>query len=148
MQFHLFQYPLPFEGGLDDLNQFLSSHRVVSVNREIVISNGNSLLVFTVETISGESQEKEKAKSKPRVDYREHLADTEYALFNLLRDERKKLADGDSVPVFGVFNNAQLAEMVTQNATTLSNIANIKGVGEARGNKYGQAMSNILLKQS
>ena len=106
MQFHLFQYPLPFEGGLDDLNQFLSSHRVVSDNREIVISNGKSLLVFTVETISGESQEK--AKSKPRVDYREHLADTEYALFNLLRDERKKFADGDGVPVFGVFNNAQL----------------------------------------
>lgn len=145
MQFHLFQYPLPHDGGLDDLNRFLANHRVVGVSRDIIMSNENALLVFTVETISGEFQEQ--VKSKPRVDYREQLSEAQYALFNRLRDERKRLADEEGVPVFGVFNNAQLAAMVTDEAATLDDIAAIKGVGTARSEKYGQAMLDALTKQ-
>jgi len=114
--------------------------------REIVRCNNSTLLVFTVETTSGDAPEN--VKTKPRVDYKEKLSEDDYALFNLLRDERKKLADEDGVPVFGVFNNAQLAEMVKQKATTLSDIGAVKGVGKARSEKYGQAILNILLKQT
>ena len=145
MQFHLFQYPLPYDGNLNDLNSFLSNHRVVSVNREVVNCNGNQILLFTAETISGEVQES--VKSRQRVDYREQLSEDQYALFNLLRDERKRLADNDAIPVFGVFNNAQLAEMVTRKVSTITDIAEIKGIGKARSDKYGQAMVDIIVRQ-
>ena len=145
MQFHLFQYPLPHEGGLNDLNSFLANQRVVSVNRDIVSCGSTALLVFTVEIIGNDLQES--TKSKQRVNYREQLSEDEYILFNLLRDERKRLAAKDAIPVFGVFNNAQLAEMVKRKVSTLSDIADIKGIGKARSEKYGQAMvdSNRLI---
>ena len=112
MQFHLFQYPLPYDGNLNDLNSFLSNHRVVSVNREVVNCNGNQILLFTVETISGEVQES--VKSRQRVDYREQLSEDQYALFNLLRDERKRLADNDAIPEF----RSNGAEAIVQGAAT------------------------------
>lgn len=146
MQFHLFQYPLPHAGDLSDLNLFLGSNRVVSVVRDIVNCNGSPVLVFTVETISGDA--KKQVKSRPQVDYREQLSEDEYALFNLLRDERKRLSDEDSIPVFGIFNNAQLAEMVTRKVSTLKEVAGIKGVGKVRSEKYGQAMLDIIQQQS
>ena len=82
MEFHVFQYPLPLHGPLDDLNRFLASHRVVSVNRDIVNCNGNQILLFTVETTSS-SELRQGSKAKSRVDYRDQLSEDDYALFNL-----------------------------------------------------------------
>ena len=45
MPFHLFQFPLPCQGDLDELNRFLAAHRVVAVRERIVESSGAALLV-------------------------------------------------------------------------------------------------------
>jgi superfamily II DNA helicase RecQ len=117
----------------------------VGVTRDIVNCAGSPVLLFTVETLSGDAREQ--VKSRPQVDYREQLSEDEYSLFNLLRDERKRLSDEDSIPVFGIFNNAQLAEMVTRKMSTLTEVAGIKGVGKVRSEKYGQAMLDIIQQQ-
>ena len=44
MPFQLFQYPIPAPTSLDDLNAFLSSHRVARVTQHLVTgSDGASL---------------------------------------------------------------------------------------------------------
>ena len=106
MQFHLFQYPIPNDADLSDLNRFLAANRIVSVHRDIVSTNGGPVLLFTVETAAGNVPDDTRAK---RVDYREILSTDEFALFDRLRDVRKALAEAESVPLFGIFNNAQLA---------------------------------------
>lgn len=48
MMYRIFQYRLPINGQPDDLNAWLSSHRVVAVNQHLVVSPGGHLLVFVV----------------------------------------------------------------------------------------------------
>ena len=141
MKFQLFQYPIPTDSNLDDLNRFLASHRIVSVTREIVNGNSGPVLLFIVETASGDVQDESRTK---RIDYRELLSAEDFLVFNDLRTARKALADNEGVPVFSIFNNAQLADMVTSKASAMSDIAAIKGVGEARCEKYGESMLKIL----
>ena len=44
------------------------------------------------------------------------------------------------MPVYGVFMNEQLAEMVRQRTGTKAALKGIEGVGEARVEKYGAAV--------
>ena len=45
MRFHLFQYPLPADPELPDLNGFLSGHRVAAVSHHAVAQAASTLLV-------------------------------------------------------------------------------------------------------
>ncbi|MEM7599878.1 MAG: hypothetical protein AAF357_00515, partial [Verrucomicrobiota bacterium] len=50
MMVRWFQYRLPCEGQPDDLNQWLATHRVVSIQHHLVPANdGATWLVFVVE---------------------------------------------------------------------------------------------------
>jgi superfamily II DNA helicase RecQ len=49
-----------------------------------------------------------------------------------LRDLRKQLAQAEAAPVYTIFTNDQLAEMVRRRLTTLTDLQTIVGVGEAR----------------
>lgn len=55
-----------------------------------------------------------------------------------------RVAAVERVPVYAVFTNEQLAEMVTSRAATLEAIGGIAGVGEARLGKYGAAVLEVL----
>ncbi|MFK7891084.1 MAG: HRDC domain-containing protein [Granulosicoccus sp.] len=142
MRFQLFQYPIPTESDLNDLNRFLASNRVVSVTREIVNGSTGAILLFIVETASGEVVDE---SGKKRVDYREILQQGEFEIFDALRKHRKALAENEGVPLYSIFTNAQLAEMVTSRATSIEAIAAIKGVGETKGEKYGESLLKVLL---
>ena len=48
------------------------------------------------------------------------------------------------MPVFAVFSNAQLAAMAQQRCRTAADLGAIDGVGEARVERYGDAMLAIL----
>lgn len=72
-----------------------------------------------------------------RVDYKEVLSESEFALFAKLRDLRKEISLAEAVPVYTVFTNEQLASMVQQHAQTKSDLEKITGVGDARIEKYG-----------
>lgn len=54
-----------------------------------------------------------------------------------LRDLRQIIAKEESVPVYTIFTNEQLAAMVTSNAHSLNELGKIDGIGEARLAKYG-----------
>ncbi|MCF1182035.1 HRDC domain-containing protein [Marichromatium gracile] len=59
---------------------------------------------------------------------------------------RKTLAEQAGVPVYAIFSNEQMAEMVTRRVETASALSEIAGVGEARVEKYGAAFLEVLGK--
>lgn len=135
MHYRLFQYPLPVASELDELNEYLARQRVASVSHQFLSAPGGPLLVFLVQAVgNGVSGP---ARGENRVDYRALLGEAEFAVSSRLRAERKKIADEEGVPVYTIFSNAQLAEMVRKQAATPADLSSIEGVGAARAEKYG-----------
>jgi superfamily II DNA helicase RecQ len=143
MRFRLFQYTLPAPPELEDLNAFLGSQRVASVSHQFVKNGGSAMLVFVVEMVTSPSA-KGAAPNAGKIDYRELLTTEQFAVFSRLRDERKKWAEAEGVPVYTVFTNAQLADMVKRTARTTEDLRAIDGMGPARVDKYGARLLAIL----
>ena len=144
MPFRIFQYPLPAPDEPEDLNVYLAANRVASITHHLANHGGNSILVFVVETATSSIRTTPASTSSQRIDYKESLTPEQFAIFSRLRDERKKLANAEGVPVYSVFTNAQLAEMVEQRVTSDAGLRAIGGIGEARVKKYGETIISIL----
>ena len=84
------------------------------------------------------------SRNQERVDYRKVLSDDEFQIFCRLRDARKSIAESEGVPLYTVFTNAQLAEIVRANCENMDNLQAIKGLGKGRLAKYGQAILDVL----
>lgn len=142
MRFRVFQYALPAPPELEDLNAFVAGQRVSRVSHHVVQDGAAALLVFVVETVAAPASKGGPNGSK--VDYRETLTTEQFAVFSRLREERKKWAEAEGVPVYTVFTNAQLAEMVTRAARTLEDLRAIDGMGPARLDKYGERLAALM----
>ena len=79
-----------------------------------------------------------------RVDYREILSESDFAVYAKLRSLRKSMAEKDGLPAYTLFTNEQLAAMVQQRVTSLRALEEIQGIGAARVKKYGAAFLEIL----
>ncbi|MCA9047966.1 MAG: HRDC domain-containing protein [Planctomycetaceae bacterium] len=152
MPFQLFQYALPADPDLTELNSFLLAHRVATVQREIVTTAAGPLLLFVVEYIAVDSSAGKNGKSAAasssstsRIDYRDVLSESEFSVFTTLREIRKQLAEADGIPVYAVFSNAQLATMIQEKCTTVAGMLKIEGVGKARTDKYAEAFLATLV---
>lgn len=127
------------------LNSFLSAHRVLAVDRRFVDLGENSLWAVCVDTLPTQSGPPGLPfGKKTRIDYREALPPHEFAAFAKLRDVRKQLALAEAVPVYTIFTNDQLADMVRRRAATPADLEAIAGVGDARVSKYGTAFLAAL----
>lgn len=146
MKFHLFQYPLPADPNLTDLNACLNSHKVATVNQQFVVCNGAPMLVFVVETIGKTSPASVSHGKEPsaKIDYREVLNAEDFSLYSRLRDVRKEIADAEGVPVYTIFTNAQLAEMITRKLTSVAGMSGIEGVGKGRLEKHADRFIPVL----
>ena len=128
------------------MNAFLRSHRVLAVRKEFVSDGENSFWSFCVEYLESASAGMAPPGSKlPKVDYKEVLKPEEFEVFSRLRDWRKGVAEKESVPVYVVFTNEQLAEMVKKKVSTKAGLKEIEGVGESRIEKYGDAVLERLV---
>lgn len=143
MNFRVFQYVLPAPATLDDLNSYLAAHRVASVSQHLVPVTGGTLLVFIVETV-GAAPAVVEGGGLGKVDYREKLGSEDFALFSRLRDERKRWAETEGVPVYTVFTNAQLAAMAQKRPRSAAELAAVEGIGPARIEKYGARLLELV----
>jgi len=144
MNFRLFQYALPAPPLLEDLNAYLAAHRVASVAQHLVPAAGGTSLVFIVQTV-GEAPARAPGTGAAKTDYREQLSTEDFELFNRLRDERKKWAEAEAVPVYTIFSNAQLAAMVQKRVRSTTDLEAIEGIGPARVAKYGERLLAVLV---
>ncbi len=123
-----------------ELDKFLATHRIVTIDRELIDDGLRSAWAICVAhhvgstAASVEPTTSTAAKSKRRqvVDYREILSAEDFRVFAQLRTLRKALAARDEVPAYAVFTNEHLASMITGRARTLEDLRRLHGVGEAR----------------
>lgn len=113
----------------DALNQFLRSHRILRVTPSLIDAGRDSFWSFLVEYHEPRSAPNApmSSKSKARVDYRDVLSAEDFSVFARLRDWRRDVSQRESIPAYTVFDNEQLATIVTSKANTRAAIAAIPG---------------------
>jgi superfamily II DNA helicase RecQ len=146
MAFAFFKIPCNGEPGpAEELNAFLRSHQVLAVHREWESAGDTSFWAFCVHYREGGAATTGKGVGAgPKIDYKEVLTETQFALYVKLRDLRKRLAERDGTPVFAIFTNEQLAEMTKGPARSLADLKAIAGVGEARIAKFGTEILSAI----
>jgi ATP-dependent DNA helicase RecQ len=75
--------------------------------------------------------------AKPELEYNN-------ALYALLRQTRKELADAAGVPPYVVFSDKTLVEMAVYYPQSLESLSTINGVGQAKLAKFGQAFLEVI----
>lgn len=142
MSFAFFQIPTDASPEVAaPLNTFLRAHRVVRVTRQWCEAGTDSSWAFCVEY--AESTGLQSAMTA-KVDYKEVLPPEQFEVFARLRTLRKTLSEREGQPVFAIFTNAQLAEIVQRGCQTVEDLKAIAGIGEARAAKYGAEVLGAL----
>jgi superfamily II DNA helicase RecQ len=130
------------------MNTFLRAHRILAVDRRWVEQGSASFWSFCIDFLDGPPPAASPAPRpggpRAKVDYREVLEPEEFAVYARLRERRKEIAAAETVPVYTIFTNEQLARMVQARATTRAALEKIEGVGDGRLDKYGARMLEIL----
>jgi superfamily II DNA helicase RecQ len=140
----------------DELNRFCAGHRVVAVERQFVTDGVNSYWAICVTVAEGPGPLPDAAKAPERrttlrageggsrVDYKAVLSEADFAVYADLRNWRKTVSQREGVPVYAVFTNDQLAEIVRRGVNSLAGLGEIEGVGPARLERYGEAVLGHL----
>jgi len=146
MQLKLFVLPVKNLGAAEaEMNGFLRGHRVLAVKKEFVPDGENSFWTFCVEYLDGGGGGGLLPGGKlPKVDYKEALKPEEFEVFSRLREWRKAVAEQEGVPVYVVLTSEQLAQMVRKQVKSKAGLKEIEGVGDARVEKYGEALVQLL----
>ncbi len=151
MPIKFFAVPALDPGDIEhDMNRFVRSHRVVTIDRKLVTVNERPVWCLAVEyvengvpnqsnggTVGGNFQ-------RPRIDYRETLAPADFAVFSKLRDVRKQISEQEGIPVFAVFTNEQLAAVAQKRPQTKTALQEIEGVGAGKSTRYGERLLEVL----
>lgn len=134
MVFKFFQVAIKQHEAVEaDLNAFLSSHRVLSIDRRWVDLGVDSFWSICVDYLDQQASNRVEGRFKGRAkDYKELLSPEDFAVFARLRDLRKQIAQSEAVPVYTIFTNEQLARMVQGRIRGNSDLETIAGVGDAR----------------
>lgn len=148
MAFQFFTVPIHDDGEAQAaLNAFLGTHKVLNVERRWVDQGSQSFWTFCVDYLPQGNKAKTdlpRFGQKERIDYKEKLPPAQFEVFSKLRDLRKEIAQVEAVPVYTIFSNEQLAQMVTDGVRTKSALEKVVGVGEARVAKYGTRFVELL----
>ncbi len=149
IQYRFFSIPLKYESE-SELNHFLKTVRMTAIHRELVCQQGQYYWAIAVEYITGDGkggQEGGGTAVKKKIDYKEVLSPEDFSIFARLRDWRKETAGKEAVQLYTVFTNDQLAAMVEKKITAKAGLKEIDGVGDARVEKYGDAVIAILKEE-
>jgi ATP-dependent DNA helicase RecQ len=94
------------------------------------------------ETIFGILQEAERVKKAGR----KQKGEIEYnsALFALLRQKRKEMADEIGVPPYVIFSDKTLVEMAAYYPQSVSSLLKISGVGQVKLRQFGEAFLEVI----
>jgi superfamily II DNA helicase RecQ len=148
MPYKFFTVPIQDDGsGEGVLNAFLRSHKVLSVDLRWVEQGAASFWSFCVDfmdAVPGHNSSSRDGPARNKIDYREVLKPEDFTVFARLRDLRKEIAQAEGVPVYTVFTNEQLAQMVQNRVTSKAALEKIAGVGDARIEKYGPRVLEML----
>ena len=152
MALRVFTVPIHDDGTvIEELNAFLRSHKVLTVDRRWVEQGASSFWSLCVDfldsTAAATGSSARSGAHRNRVDYKEVLGAQESTIFAKLRELRKMISQQEAVPVYTVFTNEQLAEMARSRVMTKADMEKIAGVGEVRIEKYGPQFLELMGKE-
>lgn len=112
----------------------------------VSISDSGMEVLKKRKTIFGqvkETETKEKVEAHV-IEVPEH----NHALFALLRQKRKEIADQSKLPPYAIFSDRSLLEMATYYPQTQESFLNISGVGQVKAHQYGDVFLNLIKSYS
>jgi len=77
-----------------------------------------------------------------KIDTQKVVQSADQELYELLRKQRKKLADELNIPAFYIFTDRVLAQLAAQKPQNRQELLKVSGIGEVKAKNYG----NIFLK--
>ena len=146
LQYKFFSIPVTCAEDMEhELNTFLRGIQTITINRELICQENRFYWAIAVEYSTGTKKDVRKSELvKKKIDYKEVLSPEDFSIFATLRDWRKETAGREAVQLYNVFMNEQLAAMVQKRVTTKAGLRELDGVGDARVQKYGDAVLGIL----
>jgi superfamily II DNA helicase RecQ len=137
----------PANGQFDDsaLRQFLKDSEVLSIRDHFFTRNEVPYIALVCRYFPTrqELDPKLTPQGKRTEDWRQTLTESDMGLFNLLRDWRSQRCRKDGLPPYVIFNNQQLAQIVKARPQSLTDLQKVEGVGQAKGEKYGDDILTI-----
>ena len=150
MPFRIFLIPVLYsDEATEELNALIAGHRVAHIERKWIDQGTQSAYVFCVEYVLASPTRDGNPRSqlsRNRIDYKTILSPNEFTIFSLLRELRKELSQQEGVPVFALFSNEQLAQMVQRRCSSKADLLGIEGIGEAKVEKYSEKLLATLSK--
>ena len=143
-------FQVPCSGGEveDTMTRFLHPHRVLKVEKQFVAAGLDSFWAYQVHYDDQQKPAPASGISDPAkkglIDYKTVLNEEDFTLFLKLKDWRKERAQKDAVEPFTIFTNAQLADVAQRRCATLEALREISGIGEARTEKYGASVLELV----
>lgn len=145
MPYKIFTFPIMVED--EELNKFLRSHKIIEVEKHLIISKNNAYWTFCIQYLDlGVTPVPYEKKEK--IDYRFVLNEAHFSIFSHLRMIRKKLAEEDAVPAYAVFTDSELADISKLEEINEKNILSIQGIGVKKVEKYGAALCKMWQENS
>lgn len=132
-----------------ELNSFLSRHKIITVDRRWVEQGSESFWSLCVDyQISSSSVATKGSASgthgRGRIDYKELLSPSDFAVFCKLKELRQEIGFQEAIPIYTIFNNEQIYQMIRQKVATKAELGKIEGVGDARVEKYGERFLTLM----
>jgi len=139
MQVKIFTVSINQDNGVEEeLNRFLRSHKILEVDRELVVLKNNAYWSFAISYLPGGGSDSQSVAGKRnRVDYKKVLDSASFERYNAYRTIRKKVAQTEGVPVYAIFTNHELAEMAKLgDPITTKGLLEIPWIGQGKIEKY------------
>lgn len=125
-----------------ELNNFLKAHRIINVEKRLIDGERGTGWVFLVEYTDSDPSKSSYTMSS-KVDWRDVLNPSQFAVYDLLRKKRKEIGDKTKIPLYGILSNEQLALMAQNPPKTKEDFLKIKGINEAKYKQWG----DIFIKE-
>ena len=114
--------------------------KITPASRRVLFEQASVKLVKIATVKERQEQEKTKAKAKPKT------ARVRDELFELLRAQRKLLAQERGVPPYIIFSDATLEEMAARRPLNDKEMQSISGVGERKLHLYGDYFIQTIIE--
>ncbi len=138
--------------GFDDENVrlFMSDKEIVSANEHFFEKDGLPYIALVLFYHSGppalEVEKKTEARESRKSEYKSILDDQSMPAFNMLKEWRRERAKQMGSPPYVVFNNRELAMIAEKAPANLNELAQIRGVGSWKLEKFGDEVLGIVRK--
>ena len=133
-----------FEIAYNDNNHL----KITSAGSDVLFGRATARLVVIRREEANETKRGRKRKTPaPDKELPLGLPNTENeALFEALRELRKRLADEEALPAYIVLSDKVLHLLSTSRPTTIEEFGNISGIGEYKKKKYGKEFVGLIRK--